>query len=172
MALTEDTLTTQPTKKWPGLKGKGVVLNPEDLPRLTAQQMAFVDAVTEKDTTYTDAFLKAYPTAEKWPKPAQWAGASRIAANVKVALWIEHAWKAKARSVSRTVEGHLQRLESAYHKGLEGGQIGAAVQAEKAHAEALGHRSNDGEASVTVQIKTFSQSDQQVSGPILEHEPD
>ena len=170
MSLAEDTLTTDVRKRWPGLKGKGDVLNPADLPRLTAQQTAFVEAMVTGQHTLTSAFLLAYPTANKWPRPAVWAAASRLGANGKVSTWLDHAWTAQARAINRSAKGHVYRLEQVFESALRDKAYGAAVQAEKAHAEALGHRANDGEAAVSVTIKTF-QSDQGLNPHTIDVSP-
>ena len=168
MSLPETTLATQPR----ALNAVSHWMRGSDLPRLTVQQMALVKALASGRHTQTSAYEEAYPTCKAWPRKDVWAAASRAANHPKVKAWLDFAWTAEAKHVNRTALGHVYRLEQVFEKALDNGAYGAAVQAEKAHAEALGHRSQDGEAAVSVTIKTFAQSDQQVSSPTIEHEPD
>lgn len=169
MSLPETTLSNPPVNasgakhKQPPALTKGR-LQGNDLPRLTSQQMAFVEALVSGKHSQTTAYLEAYPTAKKWPANAVWASSSQTANHPKIRLWLDRAWEAQARHIDRTAKGHVTRLETIADNALIDKQYGAALGAEKAHAEALGHRRDDGEAAVSITIKQY-QGDK-----VIEHE--
>ena len=171
--VSDEPLTTkQQRQKQPALVGKGK-LTKAGLPKLTAQQMEFVDAVTEGGISYTEAYLRAYPTAKKWPRPAVWAAASRTAAHDKVAAWLNAAWEAKALATDRSLKGHLSRLENMQYKALSdiealdkerrAANWKVALEAEKQHAQALGLTREGQTGGVTVNLVSFADQDVSVS---------
>ncbi len=170
MSLAEDALSA-PRLNAAGLQHKQPPaltkgrLTGKDLPRLTAQQMAFVEELASGKHSQTSAYLEAYPTAKKWPQNAVWASASQTASHPKIRLWLDRAWEAQARHIDRSAKGHVHRLETIAERALDDGVYNAALGAEKAHAEALGHRRNDGEAAVSITIKQY-----QGDSPVIEHE--
>lgn len=111
---------------------------PEELPELTPQQEAFVLAYLDGNTA-TDAYLKAYPTAKDWTKGAQWAEASRTLSHPKVSLWIRKARLQAMQGCASTVDEHRSQLRRIRDVAMETGNIGAAVQAEKALGQVDGH---------------------------------
>jgi len=178
MTAVEQALTTQPEKPanvvnrhFPGLKTKDYATH--DLPRLTTQQLAFVEALTDGNKTYTDAFLEAYPSARKWPRHAVWANASGLAAHHKVSKWLDRAWEAKQQATDRTIRGHLNRLERAQNQALtiadaledkdKLNALKVALEAEKQHAQALGLTQEKQSGGVTINLVSFAEQDVSVS---------
>lgn len=113
-------------------------LPPEDLPELTPQQKAWFMAYIEGDTA-TDAYLKAYPTSKTWPRDAVWVEASRMLSHPKVSLWLATARHHAMQGCASSIDEHRSQLRRIRDEAMRTGNIGAAVQAEKALGQVDGH---------------------------------
>lgn len=112
-------------------------LDAEELPELTAQQLAFVKGILDGKTA-TDAYRAAYDTATMADRTV-WAESSRLRNNPDITAWITAARVACLGSARVTLDGHLQELERLKELALGSGNHGAAVQAEQLRGKAAGH---------------------------------
>lgn len=109
----------------------------DELPELTAQQMAFVKGILD-GMTASDAYRAAYSTENQKPETT-WAAASRLRNDTKVAAWLAAARMANLGSATVTLAGHVAELERLREIALKTGNVGAAVQAEQLRGKASGH---------------------------------
>lgn len=108
-----------------------------ELPDLTDQQKAFVDAILAGKTA-SDAYRGAYDCA-KTSNAVVWKEACILRNNRKVAVWLAAARKAGLGASTVTLSDHIKELERLREIALDSGNVGAAVQAEQLRGKAMGH---------------------------------
>jgi len=112
---------------------------PDDLPRLTPQQFAFVVAYTSGEMSGVAALRIAYPTAIKWKPMHQSAEVWKLLHHPHISQWIETAQRTMLFGTSRSVEEHKRRLNALQHESLKAGNLGAAVKTEELIGRVEGH---------------------------------
>lgn len=112
-----------------------------ELPDLTDNQLKFVRGILS-GLNNSDAYRQAYST-ENMARETVWAMASRTRADHKVSAWIDHARAYETAMSAYTLKAHVERLQDLSHKAEKAGNIGAAVQAEKAIGQARGFYSDN-----------------------------
>jgi hypothetical protein len=108
----------------------------KSLPRLTAKQQKFTNALLEGKTA-AEAYRAAYNSSNMKARTV-WAEASRLRANPKVAAWLEHFQRIGMQTARVTIESHLAVLARTREEAIASGRIAAAVQAEHYRAKAAG----------------------------------
>jgi hypothetical protein len=110
--------------------------SPEQEPKLTPKQQAFVHGVIEGKTA-TDAYRTAY-NCEKMSKGAIAVEASRLLRHPKIALYLLSYRRIAADAAQATLEKHLAELARVREEAVASGQISAAVQAEYQRGKVAG----------------------------------
>lgn len=112
-------------------------LDADELPELSVQQQAFVQALLTGKTA-SDAYRAAFDTSD-WLQSSIWCEASKLSNNPKVLQWLSAARKAQLGTAHITLEQHIRRLDRLAAIAVETGNIGAAVQAESIIGKVAGH---------------------------------
>lgn len=113
-----------------------IAIMAKELPDLTAQQMAFVQAIVAGKTA-TEAYRLAYD-ASGMLATTIWCAASKLRSDDKVSQWISAARIAGLGSVTVTLERHLSELERIKSIAIASGNVGAALGCEQTIGKAAG----------------------------------
>ena len=108
----------------------------QELPELTAKQMAFINALLEGKNA-SDAYIGAY-NCDKMSQGAISVEASRLRRSPKISLWLRRYQRIGMDAAMVTMEGHLAELARARELAIGHGQIAAGVQAEHYRGKAAG----------------------------------
>lgn len=111
--------------------------HPEDLPRLTAKQSAYVSNVLS-GMTYADAYRSAYD-AKNMGRQTIFNEASRVANHPNVKKWLFAANMARLSDASCTLEDHRRELVRIRELGVANNDLKAAVAAEHLRGKVSGH---------------------------------
>ena len=112
---------------------------PDDLPRLTPQQFAFVVAYTSGQMSGVQALRTAYPKSNNWKPMTQSSETWKMLKNPQIAKWIATAQRTMLFGTSRSIEEHKRRLNALQHEALKAGNLGAAVKTEELIGRVEGH---------------------------------
>lgn len=122
--------------------------------RLTKNQEEFCQHIASGKTA-TDAFLLAYPAAQKWKREGVWVNASRLASKAKVKLRIEQLRDELAKKHLWTREMSVKALVQAYTVARDSenpnAMTGAVKELNAMHGynepQKIDHTSSDGSMS-------------------------
>lgn len=109
-----------------------------DLPDLTPQQRAFVEALAQGQTA-SDAYRQAYPISQTWDQTAVWSKASEVKRNGKVAVWLRALRNEQLTAAKYTLDEHIRELGDLGDEARAAGAYGAATQCTIRKGMAVGH---------------------------------
>ncbi len=140
-------------------KTESFVIDTDGLPDLPANHFEFLRLIIVEGRNQTEAYREAIAQPETKTESI-WAKSCQLYNSSKIQQWVEAANCARLATIVKDRDDHLARMRELSLKAERTGNYGAAVQAEKAVGQSLGHyieRHEDVTAAFDIRTLTDSE---------------